>query len=91
MRIRLSGEEGGKYRTYEYNLLDRTEKSSNTLSMARTTGYTCTAAVNLLAEGRFTQKGISPPEYLGEDESNFEFILAYLKARGVNYHVKATA
>jgi lysine 6-dehydrogenase len=90
MRIRLSGAEGGKSKTYEYNLLDRTEKSSNTLSMARTTGYTCTAAVNLLAEGRFTQKGISPPEYLGEDESNFKFIIAYLKARGVNYHVKAT-
>ena len=90
MRIRLSGEEGGKNKTYEYNLLDRTEKSSNTLSMARTTGYTCTAAVNLLTEGKFTQKGICPPEYLGEDENNFNSILAYLKARGVNYHVKAT-
>ena len=90
MRIRLSGKEGGKTRTYEYNLLDRTEKSSHTLSMARTTGYTCTAAVNLLAEGKFTQKGISPPEYLGEDESNFKSILAHLKARGVTYHVKTS-
>jgi saccharopine dehydrogenase-like NADP-dependent oxidoreductase len=44
--------------------------------------------VNLLAEEKFTQKGISPPEYLGEDESNFKFIMAHLKARGVNYHVK---
>jgi saccharopine dehydrogenase-like NADP-dependent oxidoreductase len=90
MRVRLSGEEDGRQTTYEYNLLDRTEQAGNTLSMARTTGYTCTAAVNLLAAGKFTRKGISPPEYLGEEDGHFESILKYLKARGVNYHLKVT-
>lgn len=88
MRIRLSGEESGQARSYEYNLLDRTEKSTQTLSMARTTGYTCTAAANLLMDGKFNRKGICPPEYVGEDEANFKSIMAYLKDRGVSYSVK---
>ena len=88
MRIRLSGEEKGEPKTYEYNLLDRTHKVTNTLSMARTTGYTCTAAVNLVLAGKFNRKGISPPEFLGEADGCLEFILNYLKERGVQYEIK---
>jgi len=87
MRIRMSGEENDQSKTYQYNLLDRTDKPTNTLSMARTTGYTCTAAVNLVLNGGFTRKGICPPEFLGEEERNFRFILEYLKVRGVEYHI----
>ncbi len=87
MRIRMFGEEEGESKKYEYNLLDRTDKATDTLSMARTTGYTCTAAVNLVADGKFSRKGICPPEYLGESEENFLFIVNYLKERGVVYHV----
>ena len=88
MRVRMSGEEKGIAKMYEYNLLDRTEKTTGTLSMARTTGYTCTAAVNLVLDGKFTRKGICPPEYLGEEESHFNFIVDYLKERGVHYSVR---
>jgi saccharopine dehydrogenase-like NADP-dependent oxidoreductase len=87
MRIRMIGEENGKAKSYEYNLLDRTEKSTGTLSMARTTGYTCTAVAHLVADGKFNRKGICPPEYLGEEESNFLFIKNYLEKRGVHYSV----
>jgi lysine 6-dehydrogenase len=87
MRIRISGEENGKSASYEYNLLDRTDKTTSTLSMARTTGYTCTAAVHLVLDGKFNRKGICPPEYLGEDEGNFKFVVDYLKERGVHYRV----
>ena len=87
MRIRMSGEENGKAKTYEYNLLDRTDKPTDTLSMARTTGYTCTAAVHLVLDGKFTRKGICPPEYLGEEESHFNFVKSYLEDRGVHYDV----
>ena len=88
MRIRIVGEENGKPKTYQYNLLDRTDKATNTLSMARTTGYTCTAALNLIADGTFDRKGICPPEYLGEKEENFQFVVNYLKARGVHYGIQ---
>jgi lysine 6-dehydrogenase len=89
MRIRISGEEQGKEKSYEYSLLDRTDRSTQTLSMARTTGFTCTAAAHLVLEGKFQRKGICPPEYLGEEESHFTFIRNYLLERNVVYHVKS--
>lgn len=88
MRIRMVGEENGQPASYEYNLYDRTDQATGTLSMARTTGYTCTAAAHLVLNGQYSRKGISPPEFLGEDEANFLFVMQYLKARGVTYHVK---
>jgi lysine 6-dehydrogenase len=87
MRIKIVGKENGAERSYTYNLLDRTDRKTNTLSMARTTGYTCTAAVNLVLDKKFTRKGVCPPEYLGEDENNFQFIISYLKERHVIYNV----
>jgi saccharopine dehydrogenase-like NADP-dependent oxidoreductase len=87
MRIRIAGEENGQQRIIQYNLYDRTEKSSGILSMARTTGYTCTATAHLVLDGKFDRKGINPPEYLGEDENNFRFVINYLKERGVQYRV----
>jgi lysine 6-dehydrogenase len=87
MRIRMLGTENSKEASYEYNLLDRTERSTGTLSMARTTGYTCTAVANLVLDGQYSRKGISPPEYLGEDETHFNFVVEYLKNRGVHYQV----
>jgi saccharopine dehydrogenase-like NADP-dependent oxidoreductase len=87
MRIRMKGEENGQPKNIQYSLYDRTEKSTGTLSMARTTGYTCTAAVHLVLNGQYDRKGISPPEYLGEDERHFHFIVNFLKERGVMYKV----
>ncbi len=87
MRIRMVGTEAGKATNYEYNLLDRTERSTGTLSMARTTGYTCTAVANLVLNGQYSRKGISPPEYVGEEETHFNFVVDYLKNRGVHYQV----
>jgi len=51
--------------------------------MARTTGYTCTAAVRLLAAGRFRRPGISPPEVLGPEAT--DFIFADLERHGVHF------
>ncbi len=83
MRINLSAE--GK--TITYDLLDRFDKQTNTLSMARTTGYTATAVANLVLKGNYTRVGISPPEYVGREEENFKFVLNYLAERGVIYHL----
>lgn len=87
MRIVVKGEVGTEKRQYLYSLLDRTDRKTNTLSMARTTGYTCTAAAQLVLSGGFARKGISPPEFLGEEESNFKSIIEYLEARGVHYEI----
>lgn len=88
MRIKISGTEKDKPKSYQYNLLDRTDKATNTISMARTTGYTATAVAHLVADGKFNRKGICPPEYVGEQEEHFRFVLKYLSDRGVNYEMK---
>jgi len=88
MRLRIEGTEDGVLKKYEYNLLDRTERSTGTLSMARTTGYTCTAVAHLVLEGQFNRKGICPPEYVGEKEDDFSFVIKHLADRGVIYKKK---
>jgi len=88
MKVIISGTENGQKLTYHYTLFDRFDKTTNTTSMARTTGYTCTAAVNLVLNEMFTKKGVSPPEELGLTKSNAEFIIDYLKNRNVNYQLK---
>ena len=81
MKVILKGE--GK--TIEYNLLDRYDSITKTSSMARTTGYTCTAAVNLIAKGLFNEKGVFPPELVGKHKKCFDFVMDYLRERKVNW------
>ena len=87
MKVIIKGQQGGKTKTVQYDLLDRFDTKTLTSSMARTTGYTCTAAVNLLAKGMFNEKGIMPPELVGKHKDCFDFIVDYLKERGVNWRV----
>ena len=83
MEITVRGQEDETPREYVYRLLDRTDERTGVSSMARTTGYTCTATARLVVEGRFTRVGICPPEYVGADETCFEHVLADLAAHGV--------
>ena len=55
-------------------------------SMSRVTGYTATAGVGLLLDGKI-QPGITAPETLGESKECFKYILKHLKDRGVNYEL----
>lgn len=87
LRVIIKGKENGEDKRYTYNLFDRFDKETNTTSMARTTGYTCTAIAKLFSKGKITHKGICPPEFIGVEKENFEFILDYLTERGVQYNV----
>ena len=81
MRIRISNAE----KTICYDLYDEYDAATQTSSMSRTTGYTCTAAVNMMIQKLFTAKGVFPPELVGKDESCFNFMLNYLKERNIHY------
>jgi saccharopine dehydrogenase-like NADP-dependent oxidoreductase len=69
----------------EYNLFDSYDAVSGISSMSRTTGYTCTAALNMMMAGLFTEKGVFPPELFGKDEACFRYIMDYLQQRNVIY------
>jgi saccharopine dehydrogenase-like NADP-dependent oxidoreductase len=85
MRVIVEGEVAGTSRRYTYELFDRYDEQSGVHSMARTTGYTATVAVRLLAEGLYTTPGITPPEFLGRHDACLSFLLDGLKERGVEY------
>ncbi len=87
MRVTVKGTQNGKEKEYVYNLLDRYDKKTNTASMSRTTGYTCTAVARLVIENKYNRIGINPPEFVGEDESCFRSVMSYLKDRNVIYKV----
>ena len=86
MRVTLKGydEEGNKIKV-EYNLYDEYNPISQTSSMARTTGYTATAAANMFLEGLFPAKGVFPPELIGKEKVCFDYMIDYLKERDIHY------
>ena len=85
MKVKLIGKKDGESKTIEWNLLDFYDHETKISSMARTTGYTCTAAVNLLTQNLFNKKGVFPPELVGKHKNCFDFILEYLKERKVKW------
>ena len=91
MRVKVTGKGSvGEPRTAIYDLYDEFDVESGISSMARTTGYTCCAAVELILNGHFQQKGIIPPEFLGQVPICFEEILKYLEERKVLYKEKSS-
>ena len=91
MNILIEGMDGGKQFKHKYELLDRYDPSTKTSSMARTTGYTCTAVTQLVLDGQYERKGISPPEFVGETSGCLDTVLKYLEARGVIYKKSSQA
>jgi lysine 6-dehydrogenase len=86
MRVSVTGtDDQGNERTVVYDLHDEFDDATQTSSMARTTGYTATAAANYFLEGHFPDKGVFPPELIGGKEGCLEFFLKYLGDRGVRY------
>ena len=86
MRVTVKGENAqGETEEVVYNLHDEYDPETQTSSMARTTGYSATAVVNMFLEGFFTEKGVFPPELIGKNDECFEFILSYLRERKVHY------
>lgn len=86
MRVQIKGKNAqGEQEEITYNLLDYYSKPTQTSSMARTTGYTATAAVNAFLEGLIPDQGVLPPELIGRHQACFDFILNYLEARDIYY------
>jgi lysine 6-dehydrogenase len=83
MKVVILGKENGVPKKVTYSLLDRYDPATKVSSMSRTTGYTCTATANLLAKGMFTEKGVFPPELVGKNKACFDFVIDYLRERGV--------
>jgi len=84
MRLVIEGVEDGRHVRRTYEMLDRYDRELGITSMARTTGYTCTAAVRAVAHGAYRRVGISPPEFLGREPACHELIVRHLAERGIH-------
>ncbi|MDX8340718.1 saccharopine dehydrogenase C-terminal domain-containing protein [Draconibacterium sp. IB214405] len=85
MRIVIKGIENGTEKSFTYHLLDKYDRETQTISMARTTGYTCSSVANLVLDGVFNSVGVSAPEAVGAQPGNLSYIFQYMKERGVIY------
>ncbi len=88
MRVSAEGTKNGVQKKYVYELYDEYNEKTGVSSMARTTGYAACAAANLVLDGKFNDKGIIPPEYLGKNDSATKFVFDYLSQRNIEYKVK---
>lgn len=85
MKLIVEGKKAEKKLRYIYELLDRHDSSTNTHSMARTTGYTATLVLRMIAQGLYKRQGVSAPEFIGQQPECVHYVLSGLKDRGVVY------
>jgi len=88
MKIITEGVKEGRNMRYTWDLYDRYDPVTGIHSMARTTGYTATVALRMIANGLYKRKGVSVPEYIGKEPACVDYLLKGLKQRGVNYQAK---
>ncbi len=81
--VTMMGEAEGAFRQHSYTMLDTYDPATDTTSMARTTGYTCSIVTRQVAEGLFAQKGICPPEYVGRTAGCWAHLLAGYAERNI--------
>ncbi len=85
MQVMVEGLKDGQKVCYTWDLYDKYDPASGVHSMARTTGYSATVALRMIAAGLYTRKGISVPEFIGRQPECVAYMLQGLKDRGVIY------
>ncbi len=83
MLMEAEGVRDGRRERHVFQLLDRYDPDTDTSSMARTTGYTCTGMARLVASGAWSRPGMAPPEIVGRDADCFNAVRAHLAERGI--------
>ena len=83
LRVEVEGVRSGERVRVVHELLDRTDLSTGSTSMARTTGFPCAIVARMLARKEWTRPGVAPPEFLGRDAAVTTSILDALSRRGV--------
>ncbi|HVC29506.1 MAG TPA: saccharopine dehydrogenase C-terminal domain-containing protein [Gammaproteobacteria bacterium] len=91
MRVTVEGTQQGKPIRHVWDLLDRYDPQTGFSSMARTTGFTCAAAANLLLQSKYSEAGVHPPEDVGRQDECFNYIREYLSTRHVYYRQSTQA
>ena len=85
VRLEFKGMKNGNEVSKKYDLLDYYDEENNITSMARTTGYTCSAVAHALLSGDFSKKGVFTMESFADNKNLVQQILNYLSERNINF------
>lgn len=83
MQVEAEGLLAGVPTKWVWDLLDAPDPGHGVSSMARTTGYTCTAIVDLVAHAELLTPGLWLPEHIGALDGGWARVLRYLEDRDV--------
>ena len=90
MQVMVEGKKDGKHTSYTWDLFDKYDPATRVHSMARTTGYSATVALRMVAAGLYSRKGISVPEFIGKQPECVAYLLKGLNDRGIIYRETIT-
>lgn len=92
LRVEGSGLKDGAEQIHTFEMHDRYDATRHITSMARTTGYTCSAVADLFLRGVFAETGIIPPEFLGRQDGFWSQLRGELEKRNIliQHTVKTT-
>jgi len=83
MKVYVDGLRKGVEASQTNYLLDYFDEEKGITAMGRTTAYTASAVIELLADGIIEEKGVIPPERLGMNDRIYEGIMMRLKREGI--------
>ncbi|MBS7611905.1 saccharopine dehydrogenase family protein [Candidatus Bathyarchaeota archaeon] len=83
MKVEVDGIKNSQETCYSYFLLDYYDEKKKVTAMGRTTAYTASAVIQLLAKKEIGEIGIIPPERLGMNEKYFGRIIKELEKDGI--------
>jgi lysine 6-dehydrogenase len=84
MRVTVSGKKKMSDAQYTYEMIDYYDDERGITSMARTTGYTCSIACQMVARGDINMKGVVPPEKAFQGE-HFKKLTVELAKRNLHF------
>ncbi len=84
MRVVVEGFVKGEPVRHRFRLLDRYDERQGITAMARTTAYTASIIIQLLIRGAITDRGVVPPEVLGQNPPVFDAVMTDLAQKGIH-------
>jgi saccharopine dehydrogenase-like NADP-dependent oxidoreductase len=83
MSVAVEGSTNGVSTCYLFRLLDRYDERKGITAMARTTAFTASIIIQLLAQGVIKERGVVPPEALGMNRTVFDAVMKELEKKGI--------
>jgi lysine 6-dehydrogenase len=89
LRVDVTGKVNDGAVQHRYEMIDHYDARRKMTSMARTTGFPCSIAAQMLGKGQVARKGLVPPEVAFKGELRKKF-LRYLHLRGMKITSRIT-